>query len=315
MRACLLVAVLSTLVSSCVKPLPSPPAAAQLRMVTGQRGGGFHPFGAALADLLNQGFTEARVGVIPTDGAVSNVTAIQSGSADVGLAFADVAYLAFVGLLDGHTPPFDQLRAIAVLQLTPVQLFTRADSGIRSVSDLRGRLVAVGPEGSGTALTARLIFQAFGLAAGDVRTQTLPFSDAGERLVRGDIDAMFDTAIHPAESATLAVRAGARLIPIGGAVVSRLRRDYPFLRQTVVPAGTYPGVDAIETVGVDSLLVCRRALDEQLVHELTVRLFQALPQLSLTRRIHFAELDEASTTPIPLHDGAARYYREQELLR
>jgi TRAP transporter TAXI family solute receptor len=286
-----------------------------VRLVTGQRGGGFHPFGAALADLLNQGFTEATVDVIPTDGAVSNVEAIQSGQADVGFAFADVAYLAFTGLLDGHTPPYDQLRAIAVLQLTPVQLFTRPDSGIRSVNDLRGRLVAVGPEGSGTALTARLIFQAFGIAPTEVRTQTLTFSDAGERLIRGEIDAMFDTAIHPAESATLAVRAGARLIPIGGTVVSRLRREYPFLRQTVVPAGTYPGVDVIETVGVDSLLVCRRALDEHLVHELTARLFQALPQLSLSRRIHFAELDEASTTPIPLHDGAARYYREQELLR
>lgn len=297
-------------------PAPAATApAAHLRFVTGQRGGGFHPFGAALAELLNQGFSETTVEVIPTDGAVSNVDAIQQGRADVGFAFADVAYLAFVGLLDGHTPPFDQLRAIAVLQLTPVQLFTRPDSGIRSVSDLRGRLVAVGPEGSGTALTARLIFQAFGIPPNEVRTQTLPFSDAGERLIRGDIDAMFDTAIHPAESATLAVRAGARLIPLGGAVVSRLRREYPFLRQTVVPSGTYPGVDAIETVGVDSLLVCRRALDENLVHELTARLFQALPQLSLTRRIHFAELDEASSTPIPLHDGAARYYREQELLR
>jgi TRAP transporter TAXI family solute receptor len=145
--------------------------------------------------------------------------------------------------------------------------------------------------------------------------KALPFADASAQLLAGTVDAMFDNAMHPTASAALALGAGAHLVPIDGSHVRRLTREYPFLKMTVLPRDTYPGTETIPTVGVNSLLVCSRLLGEEIVHELTARLFQALPLLSTSRRLGLAELDEASTTPIPLHDGAARYYREQELLR
>lgn len=248
-------------------------------------------------------------------GAVANVRALHQGEADVGFAFADVAYLAYVGQLGDGTEPFDQLRAIAVLQLTPVQLVARAGSDIQSVADLRGRRVGMGPDGSGTALTAQLIFGAFGLKPDLVRTELLPFNEASERLVAGTLDAMFDTAMFPAESAARALRAGARLVPIEGEPAERLGREYPFLRMTVLPRDTYPGIAATPTVGVDSLIVCRSTLDEDLVHDLTASLFDALPALSSSGRLPLVELDEAPAASIPLHEGAARYFREQELRR
>jgi TRAP-type uncharacterized transport system substrate-binding protein len=78
-------------------------------------------------------------------------------------------------------------------------------------------------------------------------------------------------------------------------------------------AGEYPGHSAgIRTIGVENLLVCRSGLDEGLVHDLTARLFGALPSIPLLRTI---DLEQAPTVPIPLHDGAARFYRERELFR
>jgi TRAP-type uncharacterized transport system substrate-binding protein len=70
------------------------------------------------------------------------------------------------------------------------------------------------------------------------------------------------------------------------------------------------------TIGVDSILVCRRELDEGLVYELTKFFFQALPTLSFSQdALRSMDLEQAPATPIPLHAGAARYYRERELMR
>ena len=103
--------------------------------------------------------------------------------------------IAFVGRLDGASGPYDHLRGVAVLQLTPVHLIVGRDAGIRAVGDLRGRRIGVGPPGSGTALTAELILRAFGIGPSAVHTEALPFNEAARRIVDGTLDAMFDNAI------------------------------------------------------------------------------------------------------------------------
>ena len=303
---------------ACTQPPAARTAPLVVRFSTGTPGGGFYPLGEGLARAYEQSLRPITFQVTPTAGAVTNVEAIQSGEADLGLAFADVAYIAYVGRLGGRVPQaFDRLRGIAVMQLTPVHLVVGRDSRIREVGDLRGRRIGVGPPGSGTALTAGLILQAFGIAESAVQVEQLQFNDAADRLVKGTLHAMFDTAIYPAASVTQATREGARLVPIAGPPIERLRHEYPFLRVTVIPRDTYPGgSQTIRTIGVDSLLVCRRDLDETLVYDLTRRFFEALPSLSSSQgALRFMDLDQAPATPIPLHDGAARFYRERELLR
>jgi uncharacterized protein len=282
-----------------------------VRLASGTPGGGFHPLGDAL-ERFSISHPTVRIRQQITGGAIANLQAIKNGTADFGIAFADVAYLSYIGRLDG-SPPFDQLRAIAVLQLTPVQLVVGPKSEIRTVGDLRGKRIALGPVGSGTALTARLVLDAFSVQAASVRTELLEFRNAGARMIEGSLDAMFDNAIK-AESTALVLRAGGRLIPIEGPKVERMRIEYPFLRMTVIPRGTYPNLGPIPTIGVDSVLLCSRDLDARVVREFTAALFEAMPALSAVRGA-FVELDEAPTAPIPLHPGASRYYREQELLK
>ena len=257
------------------------------------------------------------VHLLQSAGSISNVDAIERGDADMGLAFADVAYIAFTGQLDGRPARFEQLRGMAVLELTPVHLVVRPGSDVRTVADLRGRRIALGPPGSGTGLTAKLVLKAFGVELTSLRVESIPYNQAANRLADGTLDAMFVDGSYPLASVRHATGVGGRLLSLGGAAIERLRHDYPFLRLTIIPGGTYPGHPApIHTIGVETLLVCRRGLDESLVHDLTKGFFEILPLLSAQQdSLRMMDFDQAPATPIPLHEGAARYYRELELSR
>lgn len=282
-----------------------------IRLATGPAGGGFLPLGEQLVSALSQSMSNVEITVLPTAGAVANINAIHQGEAELGFTFADVAYLAFSGqLTDG--PPFDQLRGIAVLQVTPIALVARAGLSIRDPADLRGLSVGVGPPGSGTAVTASLILQAFGLDEKDLRVEEIGFQESATKLLNGRLDAMFDNAITHSESLKRVTDAGARFVPIEGPSADRLRRDYPFLTSTVTSRELYGS--SAHTIGVDGVLICRSDLDETLAYELTKQLFSSLKSLG-RGALRFMDVDQAPATPVPLHPGAARYYRERELSR
>ena len=285
-----------------------------LRFATGPAGGGFYSFGEALTTALMEHNPALKIERPASGGVVSNLEAIQNGTADLGFAFADIAYLAANGQLRPGTAPFERLRGIAVVQLTPVQLLASQRSRARSVHDLRGRHVAVGPDGSGTAMTARLVLEAFGLRQSDYHEHALDFQEAGRKIAEGTLDAMFDNAQY-AESIALALRRGAHLVPINGDEIVGLRQAYPFLRPMALPATTYSGTASVATVAVDSLLLCRDDLGEQIVHDFTADLFASLASLSRSGRWSLVDLTNSPATSLRLHDGAARYYREQELMR
>jgi hypothetical protein len=302
----------ATAAAAC-RPSPQPAPRVTLRLTTGTPGAAFHPLGQALASAWRTAMPALDIAVQESAGSVANVDGLQQGSADVGLAYADVAYMAFTGQLGDQPQALADLRGIAVLELAPVHLVIRAGSGIHGPGDLKGRRVAVGPTGSGSALTAGLVLRAFGIDAGAVRVESLRYNEAASRLADGTVDAMFVNGRDPMESVLGSTRAGARVLPLSGPAIERLRHEYPFFKPTMIRGGTYPGhPDAVLTIGVDNLLVCRRELAEPLVHDVTRAFFAGAPALSV---LSFIDLDQAPATPIPLHDGAARYYRERELAR
>jgi uncharacterized protein len=286
-----------------------------VRLAIGPQGGGMYPLGQKLAAEYSKSIGQLTFSVEESSGTFANAEAVAAGTAELGFVWADVAYLAYAGQADFAAHPLSDLRGIAVLQLTPIHLVVRPGLLVASLKDLRTRRVGIGPLGSGTSVTADLLFRAFQISAGDVRTETLPFNDAAKRLLDGSLDAMFVGGIPPAESVTLATRGGARLLSLEEQTIDAVRDEFPFLRPTSIPARAYPGIASpTHTIGVDLLLVCRSSLDEALVYTLTQRFFDALPSLaSIQSGLKFMNVDQASSTPIPLHPGAAQYYREREL--
>jgi TRAP transporter TAXI family solute receptor len=141
-----------------------------------------------------------------------------------------------------------------------------------------------------------------------VHTELSGYQDALRHLAEGQLDAAFlslNASVHAA------AESGARLVPISGEWIEQLRQQYPFLQTVLVPANTYKNQrEPLETVGVDLLLACRADLPEDVVYRLAKAYFEGLQ-----RSAPATDLARAPATPIPLHAGAARYYRERALSR
>jgi uncharacterized protein len=247
---------------------------------------------------------------VPIGDARKRLEALESGSVDVASAVADVTYAAFYGRQPEYSAPLRNIRGIALMNRAVVHLLIGPK--VDSSRGLRGMRIVLGdPVGGNSALGERLV-NSMGVPTSAIRGEFVPYDAAAGKLLKGEVDALIATVQPPHESIARAIRGGARLMEIRGPEVEHLRVHYPLLRRTLLPRGTYMNQDApLHTVGVDLLLVCRADLDTDLVYELTRALLEDVP-----KRIR-REVDphRAPATVIPLHPGAARYYREREMQR
>jgi hypothetical protein len=143
----------------------------------------------------------------------------------------------------------------------------------------------------------------------------MPDADLPRSLGAGDLDAVFYRGNDPYPLIQeMMLTPGVSFIPISKDQIETIRRHHPFLHSTSVPAGIYGNHPEIETVGGDMLFACRADLPEELVYWVTRTLFESLPELADSfpplRRI---DPEHVQASPIPLHRGAARFYREREL--
>ena len=254
---------------------------------------------------------EIAVEVVAEGGSsITSLIDLRNGKTDIGIPVADVAYLAYAGQLEETPQPFDQLRGLAVIDLNTVHLLLAPHVRAESLRDLKGLHISLGAPGSSTALITERMLQAHGIPPESVRTERIPNAEMLKRLMRGDIDAAFVMYNLVGQPVTTALNAGARLLDVDGPVVEGMRTQYPYLKRTLIPSGTYPNQpNPVHTIGVDTIMVCRADLDEHLVYRLLESYFATLPANTPPN------LDRAPATPIPLHRGAARYYRQRELSR
>jgi hypothetical protein len=298
------------------RPAAVPPRS--LVIVTGGTAGVYYPVGQDLARAFMSRLPDVRVEVRATPGSVFNVDALDGGEADLAMTQGDAAYAAYSHGTAGRPLPHAALRAIGVVYTNFAQVAARRDGPIRTIASLKGHRVGVGPTGSHTEVTARIVLAAHGLGPSDVHAEALAFDEAANRLRARQLDAIFVMASYPVPAIRAANEAvGIRMLPIRREVVEGIRDGYPFYRPRAIPRGTYADQDEdVETLAVDNVLACRAGLDEDLVHELTRVLLDSLPEIV---RAHAAgggfDPEQAPAAPIPLHPGAARFYRERELSR
>lgn len=271
-----------------------------------------------------------------SQGSIQNVLAVGAGQLESALIQSDVAYWGYSGasvlprrcapakgdaaksgmaLLKSQGPIKD-LRAIAGLYPENVHVVVRAESAIRGLRDLRGKRVALGEPESGTLADARLVLEAAGLGECDVKAEYLGLSEAADGLVQRRLDAFFMVGGYPVPAITdVAAGVPIRLVPIPHDVAERLMQRFPFFNVGAIPAGAYPGLDAdTATLSTTALWVTRADIPEDLVYAITKSLWSGATKRLLDathpagKRIRLATALDGLA--VPLHPGAARYYRE-----
>ncbi len=275
----------------------------------------FAPFSTRLIEEYRRAFPDVEF--TPVESAADQVLGkLQNGELDLGVAFANEAYETHVKA--STTAGGDSgLRGMSLLQPLPMYLLIRGGLAIGSPAELSGKTVAAGPPNSAAWTLATRVLSAFG--AQPLAVKALSTREAAAAGLRnGSLDAVFLPGyVYPDEVMRTAISEGAHLSPIEGAAVQSLRRDLPFVRNVIVPRDIYPGQDRlVPTLGLDIMIVCRRDLDETLAFRLTEQLFRVLPLIAGTEAtMRFMNLEEAPATPVPLHPGAMRYFRQRELSR
>src|SRR5688572_18385150 len=286
-----------------------------IRISAGVPTGTFGPFSEALVRGYAQLLPELRFEHVDKPGSVRNLEALENGTVDLGLAQAGIAYMAYNGRLPDSDRPLRNIRGVAVLNSSTVHLLVGPRSRARSINDLKGLRIGVGPAGTGSAVTSELLLSPY--AADALRTLGVAAGQTADTVLAGELDAAFTISGIPHDEVGRATRDGARLVHVNGQAMDQLRSAYPFFRSAVIPAGTYPNQhEAIQTLSIDIVLLTRKDLDDDLVRQLTAALFRMLPRL--TSELDFLkgmDPERAPATPIPLHRGATLYYRERELRR
>jgi hypothetical protein len=271
-----------------------------------------------LIKRFNGALPQTHIALQATSGGVVVVSAVDGGQGQLGLAQSDVVYLAYRRGIERNQYPHKNLRAIAVLWVNTFYVLVRRDSPFRSIEDLKGQRVGIIRPGTSGEFSTRILLGAHGMSYADVQPIFEPTDSLVPKLGSGQIDAVFSAnpLMLPAAH-TLNQTVPLRLLPIGRTVTNRLRGSYPFLRPVTVAANQLSGQsEPTETLGAEWLLVCRSDLSEDLVYQLTRAFFDQLPALARDHgEAALIDPEQAPAAPIPLHAGAARYYREREILR
>jgi hypothetical protein len=280
-------------------------------------GGAWESIGRSLAAEYSRAIPSLSTEVVRSNNLESQVDAVQAGTVDVALEDAETAYLAFSRGTPKQAMPHERLRAIAVMFSIAVQVAVPADSGITRIDDLRGRRVDVGVPGSAVDRAARIILESYGFGY-DAITPSFGAPDTLERFQSGQLDARFFYSAfkHPVIE-SISRQLDVRVLPIERTHLGAIQERHHFLKLTTIPAGTYQHQTAdVTTVGMDVLLLCRQDLPDTLVYNLTRTLFDAVPTLERAHEAAGAiDPERGPTASIPLHPGAARYYRAREILQ
>lgn len=310
-----------------------PGANMYFRIGTGGVEGTYFPIGSLIAEGLTRPKSEVDcdgaalcgvpglVAVAQTsNGSVANVRSVAAGELEAALAQADVATWAYLGQqIFQNAPRLSSLRAVASLYPESLHIVVRRNLGIRSVADLRGRRISLDEPGSGTLADSRIVLAAFGLGEADVHPEYVKPALASSRMVAGQLDGFMIIAGYPADSVIqLAGRMDVDVVPVEPRTAEAIHADNPFFRAATIPAGTYKGIGEVPTLDVMAQLIVDAALDEERVYAVTRALWGERMQ-RLLRQGHPKGRQIALTRAleglaVPLHPGAARFYREAGIL-
>lgn len=287
----------------------------EMVLATGGTSGTYFSLGDAMANILNTKLTNSTLAIYSTGGSGENIKLLSERNADLAIVQNDVMYYAYTGTdIYADAEQYTGFSAIAGIYDENVQIVTCKED-IHTIEDLRGKKVSVGDSGSGVEFNARQILSAYDMSFSDIQAINSSFADSADKLADGTIDAAFIVAGSPTKAIRdLSEKKVLHLIGIDDEHASILQENYSFYTRSVIPPGTYPGIDEItDTVSVRAVLVASNRLEKEKVYELLTLLFKEKDRISAgEKNFSYFELQKSvDGISIPFHKGAMKYYKEQ----
>ncbi len=284
-----------------------------LKMMTGPMGGAWYPLGGAIADAVQKEIPGVTIAVSP-GGGVANVEAVELGKCEIGFSNSSSG-------VDGvhGRPPFKQkmenMRQLANLYPQYFQIVVLEGSGIKSVADLKGKVISPGPKGHTAEFAARQVLEVYGLSYKDMsKVHHVSFTDSVALMKDGHCDAWLFTTTIPAGSVMdLASARKIRLISLPEDKIKAMQNLNAGYLRRLIPKGTYPGVDYdVDGFGFFTHLIVSAKLPDDLVYKITKVLVKELPRFGdvVKDMKGVTPKDLALDIGIPFHPGALKYYKE-----
>ncbi|MET8745109.1 MULTISPECIES: TAXI family TRAP transporter solute-binding subunit [unclassified Streptomyces] len=315
LQLCAAVAVVFGLLLWWLLPLGQPAPTGTLTFSTGVRSGVYQRYGERLMGDLARDLPKVSIRLQTSEGSQQNIARVATGEADFTIATTD----ALATYLRSGKPGADRLRGCVRLYDDYIQLVVPRDSEVRKVSDLRGKRVGVGQRGSGVRLVADRLLTAAGLdPAKDVTPVPAGIDTMPEQLEDNRLDAFFWSGGLPTSAVQeLSDRFAIRLVPLEAPLVKELQAaggSARYYRSAMMPADAYGKAQqdqAVPTVAVANVLVTTDRSDPALTEAFTRTVIDSRDRIG--REVHAAQLVDLRTAiytdPLPLHEGASRYYR------
>ena len=289
-----------------------------INILTGGTAGVYYPLGSALTKIYGDNIKGSKVQVQVTKASVENLNLLQEGKGEIAFVLGDSAKDAWAGNEDaGFKNKLDKLRIIGAIYPNYVQIVASKGSNIKTLADLKGKRISVGAAKSGTELNARAVLAAAGMSYKDLgKVEYLPFAESVELIKNRQLDATLQSAgLGVASLKDLANSVEINVVAVPADVVKKM--GAPFIPGTI-PAETYKGqTAAVSTTAIVNYLVTRKDVSDATAYQMTKLFYENLPALvaahSAAKDINVK--DAASNPPLPLHPGAAKYYKEKGLIK
>ena len=284
-----------------------------VNVLTGGQAGVYYPLGVALSQVYGKAIPNAKATAQVTKASAENLNLLQAGRGEIAFTLADALSDAWNGNEEaGFKSKLDKLRGISGTYNNYIQIVASADSGIRTLADLKGKRVSVGAARSGTELNARAVFKAAGLSYKDLaKTEYLPFGESVELIKNRQLDATLQSAgLGVASIRDLATAVKIVVVAVPADVIAKI--GDPAYQPAVIPAGTYEGQTAdVPTAAIPNFLVSHSGVSDDLACQLAKSMYDNIDTLYAAHNAAKAIKRENALKgmPVPLHPGAERYYK------
>ncbi|VIO73242.1 hypothetical protein CI1B_48470 [Bradyrhizobium ivorense] len=300
--------------------LAAPVARAEqfINVLTGGTSGVYYPLGVAMGKIYGDKIPGVKTQVQATKASVENLVLLQQGRGEIAFTLGDSLKAAWEGDAEaGFKTKLDKLRTIGAIYPNYIQIVATAESGIKTLADLKGKSLSVGAPKSGTELNSRAILAAAGMSYKDLgKVEYLPFAESVDLMKNRQLNATLQSAgLGVASLKDLSTSTDITVVAVPKETVDKI--GPPFV-SVVIPANTYTGQDKdVRTAAVVNYLVTSSAVSDELAYQMTKLVYDSLPELA---NAHAAgkeiKLEAAATgSPVPLHPGAIRYYKEKGLIK